>query len=411
MLKQTTKVFEQNLHAFKMGYKIIVNQGGTSSSKTFSIVQLLIFLSAATTMGLISCVSESMPHIRRGVVRDAINILHNDYREDSFNRTDHIYSFENYYPKNKIEFFSADQPQRLRGGRRNHLYINECNNVGKEAFDELDVRTFGTTWLDFNPTANFWVHELLASYGIVDYSKTQFPEDHRDICFIHSTYLDARQVLLTTREGRNIIQKIESRRERDANWWRVYGLGLVGKIEGLVYPNFEIVDSMPNIAKKVEIYGLDFGWTDPCALIRNLIHEDKCYSEELIYQTEIHMKALSEKMETLGLKKHYDIIIADSEDPGRIQELCDYGWNVLPCKKGQGSVEFGHQKVRQYKLYLLKSSTNLIKESRNFMYIKDKDGNFTDKTTHFFSHLMDARRYAITGLSEVSGYDMSVLSR
>jgi phage terminase large subunit len=121
------------------------------------------------------------------------------------------------------------------------------------------------------------------------------------------------------------------------------------------------------------------------------------------------MKDLSKKMEDIGLKKNYDVIVADCEDPDHIDELCGYGWNVQPCIKGPGSVEFGHQKVNQYIQHWTSSSVNCVKEQRNFMFIKNKDGEFTEKTTHFFSHGMDARRYAITGLEHVTGYNLSTM--
>jgi phage terminase large subunit len=141
------------------------------------------------------------------------------------------------------------------------------------------------------------------------------------------------------------------------------------------------------------------------------VYGKNLYSEELIYQRDMTNDAISKKMEELGLKKNHDVIIADSAEPKSIEEIHLYGWNIIGVEKPSGSVEFGHQKVNQYKQHWTRSSTNCIKEQRNFMYIKDKNGKLTDKTTHFFSHGMDSRRYALQGLSEVSGYDMSVLSR
>ena len=397
-----TDVFKQNFRALKAGYKIIVNQGGTSSSKTFSIVQLLTMLLESTNMGLVSCVAESMPHLKRGIIRDFKNILGDDYDDNRFNKTDFIYNFSD---DNNLEFFSIDNASKLRGGRRRYLFMNEANNNPLEAFEELDVRTERTTFVDFNPTAAFWVHDLLKHHGITDFSKTYFPPDHREICFIHSTYMGARHVL-----PKQTVEKIESRRLRDPNWWNVYGLGLIGKIEGLVYPNWDIVDAVPPLHKPVEIFGLDFGFaTDPTALVKCTIKGENLYSEELIYETGMTNAAISSRMNDLGVRKNYDIIAADSAEPKSIQELCDAGWNVIPVKKGADSVEHGHQKVNQFRQHITRASVNLIKEVRNFMYIKDKNGMITDKTTHFFSHATDARRYAVVSV-ETNKYDLDALS-
>jgi phage terminase large subunit len=391
MITVTTNVFTRNIDAyFNRKIRRAVNQGGTSSSKTFSIVQVLLFVATYSKRSiLISIVSESVPHLKRGVLRDFMHIMGESFDGKRWNKTDSIYTFSNGC---QLEFFSADNSSKCRGGRRDILFVNECNNISYDTYMELDIRTQLFTFLDYNPVAEFWCHEQ-----VVPYEKN---------AFIHSMYLDALHVL-----KKSVVDNIESNREKDPNWWNVYGLGNVGKVEGLVYPFFAIVDQIPALAHKQEIFGLDFGWTDPMVLIRNIVHEDSksIYSEELVYERRLHVPALSGKMETLGMRKNYDIVVADSEDPGRIDELCGCGWNVIPCKKGKDSVAHGHQKVNQYKQYWTKSSVNCIKEQRNFMYIKDKNGNFTDKTTHYFSHGMDARRYAISTLAEATMYDMSSL--
>jgi phage terminase large subunit len=249
---------------------------------------------------------------------------------------------------------------------------------------ELDIRTRLFTFLDYNPVAEFWIHDKVIP----------FPEN----TFIHSTYLDAINVL----EG-SVVRNIESNKEKDKNWWNVYGLGNTGRIEGLVYPNLTIVDSVPAIDKACVVYGLDFGYAShPTVLVKNTIQNDNLYSEELIYETGMTNQQIANMMEEFEIKKNYDIIIADSAEPKSIEEIHQYGFNILPVKKGADSVEHGHQRVNQFKQYWTKSSTNCIKEQRNFMYIKDKSGKLTEKTTHFFSHGMDARRYAISYISEQS---------
>jgi len=385
MKATTTNVFTRNLSAY-LNKKIrrAVNEGGTSSSKTYSIVQLLIFIAMESKRKiLISIVAESLPVLKRGAIRDFLKIMEDYLDEKRWNRSDYIYTFPN---GSQIEFFGADSSAKLRGGRRDILYINECNNVAYESFMELDKRTRLFTFLDYNPVAEFWAHEKIIPRPDTEY--------------IHSTYLDAKHVL-----DKSIIENIESEKDADPNWWHVYGLGLVGKINGLVYPNFQIIEQLQPIARPLIIYGLDFGFSnDPSVLVRNEIRGNDLYSEEMFYETGMTNRQIADRFAEVGVRKHRDVIIADSAEPKSIQELCDYGYNVLPVTKGQGSVEHGIQKVNQYNQFWFKNSPNCIKEQRNCMYIKDKNGNFTDAITHFFSHGMDARRYAVSEVSKVTGF-------
>lgn len=358
------------------GKRRALNEGGTRSSKTYSILQLLILIAQhAKRKFLISVVSESMPHLKRGAIRDFFDILHEiQDNNPRWNKTDKIYTFGD----GVIEFFSADDSAKLRGAGRDILFINEANNISYDAFRELDIRTRLFSFLDWNPTCEFWAHEngLLTS-----------PEN----AYIHSTYQDALAVLPP-----EIVANIESNKGKDPNWWHIYGEGLIGRVEGLVYPLFSQCDAMPERGQMV--YGLDFGYSaDPTALVRCVIVGDALYSEELIYEAGMTNDAIARRMEELGVRRHYDEIIADSSEPKSIDEIAGYGFNVKPCVKGSGSVEFGHQRVRQFRQFWTKGSLNGIKEQRNFRYIADKNGKFTEKTTHSFSHLMDARRYAVVG--------------
>jgi phage terminase large subunit len=249
----------------------------------------------------------------------------------------------------------------------------------------LDVRTNLFTFADWNPTSEFWVHERWIGK----------PEN----VYIHSTYKDALNV-----SSPEVVKNIESNKN-DPNWWNIYGLGKLGKIEGLVYPHFEQVNELP---QGDYFYGLDFGYSnDPSVLTKNVIIEDRLYSQELIYQTGLTNDMISNRMNELGVRQHYDEIFADAAEPKSIEEIHKRGFNIKPCPKGADSVEFGHQKIRQYKQYWTKDSINCIKEQRNFRYIPDKDGKLTDKTTHNWSHGMDSRRYALVGkLSHNSFFDV-----
>lgn len=370
---RTTRVYEDNAEAWVSGKRRALNEGGTSSSKTYSILQLLILIAQdAKEKFLISVVSESLPHLKRGCIRDFINILGSSFNESRYNKSEQTYKFQNAM----IEFFPADDPAKMRGGRRDILFINEANNVTYDSFRELDIRTKLFTFLDWNPVSEFWVHENRLA-------------DRPENSYIHSTYMDAMDVLPA-----EVVENIESNRDGDPNWWNVYGLGLIGKIEGLVYPRFEQCDELP---KGDIFYGLDFGFTnDPTVLTANVIVGDDLYSKELIYRTGLTNDAISREMDLLKLKHNHDEIFADAAEPKSIEEISLKNWNVKPAEKGPGSVEFGHQKVNQFKQHWTKDSLNCIKEQRNFRYIMDKDGRLTEKTVHKFSHGMDARRYALS---------------
>jgi len=375
----TTSIYERNARAWlnrKNGIRRALNEGGTSSSKTYSILQLLILIAQhAKRKFLISVVSESLPHLKRGCIRDFQAILGDNFQEARWNRTDKIYEFGN----GKLEFFSADEPSKLRGGRRDILFINEANNISYDAYRELDVRTRLFVFMDWNPTGEFWAHEKLINK----------PEN----VYIHSTYQDCKEVIPP-----ELVHAIELNKDRDLNWWNVYGLGRLGRVEGLVYPLFEQVDSFDG---EEVFYGLDFGFSnDPTALARCMLRGNELYTQELIFETGLTNQDIANRMLELGIKKHFDEIFADSAEPKSIEEIYRYGFNIKGAGKGQGSVEYGHQLIRQYKSFWTKDSLNGIKEQRNFRYVQDKNGKLTEKTTHNFSHLMDARRYGVCGKLE-----------
>lgn len=367
----TTRVFEDNARAWLSGKRRALNEGGTYSSKTYSILQLLILIAMGSKSNLlISVVSESLPHLRKGAIRDFFNILGEDQDNNPrWNKTEHVYKLRN----GTIEFFGADESDKVRGPRRDILFINEANNIPWETARGLDIRTRKFTFADWNPVSEFWAHEHWIGQ----------PEN----VYIHSTYQDALQVIPP-----EVITNIEANKDKDPNWWNVYGLGKVGKIEGLVYPHFEIVKELP---KGDFFYGLDFGFaSDPTVLVKNVIIGDELYSQEVIYEVGLTNQDIAERMRLLNVEGE---IFADSSEPKSIEEIYRLGFNIKGAEKGPGSVEYGHQKIRQFKQFWTEDSVNCIKEQRNFRYIEDKNGKLTDKTTHAFSHGMDARRYAVVG--------------
>jgi len=369
---KTTNIYEQNAEAWLSDKRRALNEGGTASSKTWSILQLLILIAQhAKSPILISVVSESLPHLKRGAVRDFFRIL--DESPDNnprYNKTEQFYNFGN----GRIEFFGADESDKVRGPRRDILFLNEANNIPWETARGLDIRTTKFTFADWNPVSEFWAHEFWIGQ----------PEN----VYIHSTYQVALEVLPP-----EVIANIESNKDKDPNWWNVYGLGLIGKIEGLVYPYFEQVDELP---MGEVFYGLDFGFAaDPTVLVKNVVLGDKLYSQEMFYdRTGLTNDQIARGLSLAGVKN--EPIYPDPNEPKSAEEIRVLNFNVGESVKGKGSVEFGIQKVNQYYQYWTKDSINCIKEQRNFRFIKDRTtGEFTDRTTHTWSHGMDARRYAV----------------
>jgi len=341
---------------------------------------------------LISIVSESLPHLRKGAIRDFFNILGSTPKDDPrYNMSEHTYNFGN----GVIEFFGADEADKVRGPRRDILFINEGNNVSWETARGLDIRTRLLTIVDWNPVSEFWAHQYESGNEIV---KGWLHETTS--AYIHSTYLDAIDVIPA-----EIVANIESNRDKDPNWWNIYGLGKMGKVTGLVYPLFGQVDVLPY---GDYFYGLDWGFSgDPTALTKHVIVGDNLYSQELIYEKELTNQDIGNRLDELGVIRNHDEIWADSAEPKSIEEVyshkADEGkphFNIKGTPKGPGSVRTGHKRVMDFRQFWTKDSTNCIKEQRNYRYIPDRNGKLTDKTTHNFSHGMDARRYAIMGAFE-----------
>ena len=357
----------------KLQKRIRAIQGGTSASKTVSILLLLINAAQSDRQPtLTSIVSESFPHLKRGVMRDFLSIMeaHRYFKADRWNKTDFIYTFET---GSKIEFFSADQPSKVRGPRRDRLFINEANNVPYEAFDQLEVRTKDYIFLDWNPTTEFWF-----------YDKVQGRDDVEHIII---TYRDNEAL------DEQIVRSIEQRKGNKA-WWQVYGEGLLGEIETRIYRGWAILDEIPEEAT-LKRYGLDFGYSnDPTAIVGIYYHNGRYIWDEVAYQ-----KALSNKMiADILLQQPKAIVVADSAEPKSIDEIKSYGVQVIPANKGQGSVLQGIQNVQQQWISVTKRSINLIKEYRNYVWITDKDGRILNEPLDIYNHAMDAGRYALENL-------------
>lgn len=353
--------------------------GGTSASKTISILLYLIARAQTdTAKTLTSVVSESIPHLKRGAMRDFKNILqgHNYWKESNWSATDSIYTFET---GSQIEFFSADNPDKLRGGRRDRLFLNEANNLSLDVFDQLEVRTKEFVFLDWNPTNDFWFYTDI--------------ENTRDVDFITLTYKDNEAL------SSEIVAAIESRKERKG-WWQVYGLGLRGEVEGIIYKGWKIIDEVPHEAR-LERRWLDFGYTnDPSAAGDVYYYNGGWILDEQLYQKGMSNKQLADFFNNLPKKE--TVIVADSAEPKSIDELRSYGLTVLPCQKGADSVRTGIQLVQDQPISVTRRSYNILKEYRNYLWAIDKNGKILNvEDPRCANHHMSGVRYALSTLGRL----------
>ena len=371
-----TSVFGRNITAFNNSKRYIINQGGTSSSKTYSILQLLILIALKKDNLMISIVSESLPHLKRGAMRDFQNILlsMNLYNESMHNKSNNEFTIGN----STIEFFSADSSSKLRGARRDILYINEANNIDKKSFDELSIRTKQVTFLDYNPVSEFWVHQHLLNNASID------------IEFIKSTYRDNDFL------DDNIVKDIERRRETDIEWYKVYGLGEIGNLEGVIFNNYQIVKELPDSPKR--ILGCDFGFTNDATAIVDIRYSDgEIYIDELLYQTDLTNNQIA-KFITSDADLKSVTMICDSAEPKSIAELQMFGVRCIPADKGADSIRNGIDLMKQYKINITERSINLIKEIRNYRWKVDKQGKSLNVPIDIWNHCIDASRYGCTYL-------------
>ena len=369
----------KKLLKLKKRKKII--QGGTSAGKTFGILPILIDRALRTSGLEISVVSESIPHLRRGALKDFLKIMMmtNRYNDVQYNKSMLKYSFAN---GSYIEFFSIESADKLRGARRHTLYVNEANNIPFEAYNQLSIRTSGDIWIDFNPTSSFWAHTEV--------------QDNEDADFLKLTYLDNEALPET------IVQDIEKAKHKAltstywSNWWNVYGLGEIGSLEGACIKDWKLID-LPNEARLL-CYGMDFGYTnDPSSLIALYKYNNAYIFDEVIYQRGLLNSQISNLLKTHEVE---DIIYADSAEPKSIAELSSYGHMVLPVKKGKDSIVYGINLINQNEIYITNRSHNLIKELQNYIWLKNKEGETLNKPIDAFNHCIDAMRYALTSQLE-----------
>ena len=361
----------------KLNKRVRIVRGGTSASKTFTIVPFLIDYAVKNPLAEISIVAETIPHLKRGALRDFLKIMDmiGMYEPENFNKSSLVYSFSN---GSYIEFFSADAESKLRGARRDVLFVNECNNITWESYYQLAIRTRKFIYLDYNPVSEFWVDTELIN--------------DEDTDFVVLTYKDNEAL------DQSIVKEIEKAKEKSKtstywlNWWNVYGLGNIGSLQGAVFENWQQCKDIPTTAEFIS-YGMDWGFTnDPTTLIGVWKQNDNLYIKEFIYQRGLTNDAIAVKLKELSIKPTDDII-ADSAEPKSIQEVFNYGFNIKPASKGPDSIKNGIDVLLRYKLFITQDSTNIIKELRSYKWDTDKDGKAINKPIDYMNHSIDALRY------------------
>jgi len=364
---KTTDVFLSNRNAET---DIVINQGGTSSGKTYSILQNLFLHAIENDRAIITVAGQDIPNLKVGPIRDAHNIVDNTEGLSNYileyNKSDRVFTFVN---GSIIEFKSYDDAQDAKQGKRDYLFLNEANGVDKIIWDELYIRTKKKSYIDYNPNNEFWVHTDLIGKPNV----TLIISDHR-----HNTFLDQK-----------IHEKIEA--IEDPELYKVYARGLTGKLEGVIFRDYNVVPGVSPDAKLIG-YGLDFGFSnDPTALVALYSQSGELIVDELIYDRGLLNVRISDLMRELGVNGR---IVADSAEPKSIAELSAYGWQIEGAKKGADSVRQSINTLKRYKLNVTQRSSNLKKEMNGYKWKQNRDGKLDNEPVDFLNHAIDALRYA-----------------
>lgn len=352
--------------------RIQVHQGGTRSGKTYSILLALIewCYRNAGSQSVVSIVRATSPALRATAMRDFFEILH---REGIYDEKHHNRSFATYELfGNFVEFVATDSPQKIRGRKREVLFINEANELTLEHWRQLTFRTTYKIILDYNPSEEYhWIYDEV------------IPRD--DASFFQSTYLDNPFLDAT------LIAEIERLKDTDPFYWQVYGLGERGQSRETIFITHP-VKAIPEGAKELGL-GLDWGYVnDPTAIVRVHLHGDEVYVEQLVYETGLTNSDIAQRLKDLGIQRNTPII-ADSAEPKSIDEIHRYGFNIKPAKKGPDSVRQGIDIMRRHKLHVLESGTDTLKEFRNYKWDTDKNGKVLNVPRDDWNHAIDATRY------------------
>lgn len=354
------------------GVRTFVNQGGTSSGKTYTLMQVLIYFALVDNGCVITIAGQDLPNLKVGAMRDAKTIINNNDWLRNYFKFNESSSFFQGLNGSIIEFKSYQNEQDAKNGKRDYLFLNEANGVSFAIFWQLSIRTRKKVYIDYNPSERFWAHnELIGREGV-----KLIISDHRGNPFL-------------TKEEHERIENIEDEELR-----KVYARGLTGKLSGVIFPNFAIVDELPNNDEwKLFGFGLDFGFTnDPTALVKVVLAHGELYVDLLIYETGLTNPKIAEKAKAEGVTRKTQII-ADSAEPKSIAELNNLGLWVVPTLKGKDSILLGIDILQRYKINVTRRSTSLIEELQSYKWEENKDGKKTNKPIDDFNHAIDALRY------------------
>ena len=372
-------VFEWNYRTTK---QIVINQGGTSSGKTYSLLQVLACKAAEESNQIITVVGQDIPNLKSGAIRDFESILNNPFFRSmikSINITNREYRLHN---GSLIEFKSFDNEQDAKSGKRDYLFMNEANGIPYSVYDQLQLRTTKQIYLDYNPTSPFWVHDKL-----IGYNKTKlFISTYKDNPFLKDS----------------IKRKIEALQYSDPMKWKVYGLGQTGRVQGTIFSGINWIPELP-IEGKREAYGMDFGYSnDPTTLVRIVLDQGKLYGKLLLYETGLTNQDIAQEFKRLGIRSGLrtgSIVMADSAEPKSIKELRNLDYRVKGCKKGSDSIRAGIDCLKSYGQLNLVSNELWKQEQQKYVWSIDrKDGTAKNKPVDKFNHIWDAFRYGEQGI-------------
>ena len=353
--------------------RTVVNQGGTSSGKTYSIMQLLFEMAMNEPDLVVTIVGQDIPNLKKGAYRDAKTILNQSPILQVWfpyiNESERVIRCIN---GSVLEFTSFKDEQDAKSGKRDVLFINECDGIAYGIYWQLDMRTRRKVFLDYNPSARFWVHDNVIGRKNVKL----IISDHRCNPFL-------------SKEEHEKIEKIE-----DYELWKVYARGKTGKLKGLIFPEFRIVDRMPEVLEcKGNWYGLDFGYTnDPTALENMRLAHGELWVDELLFEAGYDNPMIARVMKTNGIMRR-DVVIADCAEPKSISEINSFGFNVRPSSKGPDSIKNGIQILQRYKINVTRRSTGIIQEMKRYKWKVDRNGVMLNVPIEVWNHGIDAIRY------------------
>jgi len=383
LFSKYTDVFYWNIRDRQ--HRFIGNQGGTSSSKTISILQVLAHIGLSEQC-VINVVGQDIPNLKKGSLRDFQTTILGDMNPDflhhfkNYNKSDRIYTLPN---GTIIEFTSFSDWQDAKNGKRDYLFLNEANGIPYSIAEQLISRTRTRVYFDWNPDAEFWYHDHIKP-------------DNRSVTY-YSNYTNNPYI------PDSILQDIKSWKTNNPRKYQIYGLGRTGRLEGLIYPEYDLVQDMTSTYDK-EIYCLDFGYTDPMSLNHLRVNMNDLYINEIFYDS---LHTVEEMMKKVNINKNITIV-CDNARPESIRELQRMGYKAVPCDKGKGSIISGIESVKKYRLKITVNSQNIRSEIVNYTRKYDnKKGQFTDEPIDEHNHGMDSIRYGVSHMTNKSPKKMN----